>query len=137
MAQALACRGELQFAQRDFSPARSVTCAVVLWRACRVGFSRHYNVRHNPAISIDAARRAGRKPAKAPAANSTARNFINIGLNGGGHLFRGIEGTVHAAVLNIFVGLGQTGVDHAALGRGVFIVSSGDLRAIDDELGGK
>jgi hypothetical protein len=25
VAQALACRGELQFAQRDFSPARSVT----------------------------------------------------------------------------------------------------------------
>jgi len=34
VAQALACRGELQFAQRDFSPARSVTCAVVLWKAC-------------------------------------------------------------------------------------------------------
>jgi hypothetical protein len=35
VAQALACRGELQFAQRDFSPARSVTCAVVLWKAGR------------------------------------------------------------------------------------------------------
>jgi len=59
----------------------------------------------------------------------------NVGLNGGGHLFRRIEGAISAAVLDVLVGFGQTGVDDAALGRRVFLVGSGEPGTVDDEFG--
>src|ERR1035437_7581137 len=58
-------------------------------------------------------------------------------MQGGDKLLMRLKRAISAAVLDIFVGLGQSGINNAALSRSIVVIGGGKLGAVNHQLGGQ